>query len=586
MHDHLKNLPTRRQALVFFGKVKVLQTLRLFKDMGKGVKKYPPGESLSKAPVRGESSTPLWSEEHPAERELTAGKIQNLRVACRALNGVVVPAGEVFSFWKQTGRTSRRKGYVVGRELREGCLIPSLGGGLCQLSNGLYNAALKAGFKVVERHAHSQQVPGSLAAVGRDATVFWNYVDLRFSHSADFRIEASLSKNLLRVSLRSEEKRREITTEATPNDGAAVPIGNCYSCNVGGCFRNAPQGEDAFDPGRTAVMLDAYTPEFQTWMRGYLKADAEVHCPIDARRFRAPAYRWENVTATPFKYATLLALTRALRLRFLPGEGGALQRTLMGFDKKLAAYYARRIDYRATHLIVSQNLLPHLWELGAMGGRTYEVLANRYPLGEIQARLDRAHRRHSRSTTLNDFRVDEELCRAEQEALERAHRIHTPHHGVAAAMPGDVNILPWEMPPVEKRERQANRPLRIGFPASPLGKKGVYELTEALEGIRAEVLVFGKAEEGVTLPNSRAAALAELEQCDVVVLPAYVEHSPRPLLRALAAGVPVIATKACGLPAQDGLTLIDKPDATRLRQEILAVLKWPEDRDEEAGEKP
>ena len=67
----------------------------------------------------------------------------------------------------------------MGRELREGCLVPSIGGGLCQLSNALYDAALRAGLQVVERHRHTQVVPGSLAESDRDATVFWNYRDLR-----------------------------------------------------------------------------------------------------------------------------------------------------------------------------------------------------------------------------------------------------------------------------------------------------------------------------------------------------------------------------------------------------------------------
>ena len=92
----------------------------------------------------------------------------------------MVPAGETFSFWKQVGRATRRRGFVAGRELREGCLVANIGGGLCQLSNALYEAALAAGFEIVERHAHSRRVPGSRAALQRDATVFWNYVDLRF----------------------------------------------------------------------------------------------------------------------------------------------------------------------------------------------------------------------------------------------------------------------------------------------------------------------------------------------------------------------------------------------------------------------
>ncbi len=87
---------------------------------------------------------------------------------------------EVFSFWRHVGRPTRGRGFADGRELREGCIVPSVGGGFCQLSNALYAAALDAGCEIVERHAHSRRVPGSMAEAGRDATVFWNYVDLRF----------------------------------------------------------------------------------------------------------------------------------------------------------------------------------------------------------------------------------------------------------------------------------------------------------------------------------------------------------------------------------------------------------------------
>ncbi|MBK1830641.1 VanW family protein [Verrucomicrobiaceae bacterium R5-34] len=568
MHDRSNQLPTRRQALLFSAKVKLLQGRRMLMNLADGVSRHPRSDALSDAPVIASSSTPLWTEEHAAERDLTAGKVQNLRLACQALHGTVIPAGEVFSFWKQMRRTTRGKGYVVGRELREGCIIPNLGGGLCQLSNGLYNAALKAGCRIVERHAHSQVVAGSLAAVGRDATVFWNYVDLRFSYHAALRLEASLSKNHLHIRFLSEQSGDAIAPDSGSSPQPIEEVGNCFSCNVGGCFRNAPQDAIKQDLGRTAVLLDSYVPEFQQWLNTHLQADDRVLCPINARRYRAPAYRWKNPTATPFRYATALTLLRSLRLRFLPQNGGALQRTLMEFDQKLAANYARRIDFRVTHLIVSQNLLPHLWRLGVMGGRTFDVLATRYPLGEIQSRLNFAHTKHARSSTLNDFRVDASLCEIEQEALSHAQRIFTAHHGVADAMPGKVTRLPWVVPQVEVRSHTPHSPLMIGFPASPLGKKGVYELQEALQGMDVTVLVLGNADEGVDLPNSRQASLSEIMQCDLVVLPAHIEHSPRPLLRALAMGVPVIATKACGLPAQEGLTLLEEPDVTALRKLI------------------
>ena len=87
------------------------------------------------------------------------------RRAAASLDGILVPAGEVFSFWRQVGRTTRRRGYVTGRMLQQGCFVPSTGGGLCQISTALYEAALDSGCEIVERHAHSRIVPGAFFGV-------------------------------------------------------------------------------------------------------------------------------------------------------------------------------------------------------------------------------------------------------------------------------------------------------------------------------------------------------------------------------------------------------------------------------------
>jgi len=114
------------------------------------------------------------------------GKIQNLRAAVRRLNGVEVPAGALFSFWRQVGRATKRRGFVSGRMLQSGCVVPSIGGGLCQLSNAIYQLALEARCEIVERHAHSIRLDGMPI---HDATVAWNYIDLRFHPRTKIRME-------------------------------------------------------------------------------------------------------------------------------------------------------------------------------------------------------------------------------------------------------------------------------------------------------------------------------------------------------------------------------------------------------------
>lgn len=145
--------------------------------------------------------SPLYTASDPRERELELGKAQNLRVAARAIDGTVIEPGQIFSFWRAVGRPVRAKGYVIGRELRQGCMVPTIAGGICQITNALSRAAHRAGLEIVERHKHSAAVDGLVIDEATDATVFWNYKDLRFRATRRTRIAAHLTADTLIVRL-------------------------------------------------------------------------------------------------------------------------------------------------------------------------------------------------------------------------------------------------------------------------------------------------------------------------------------------------------------------------------------------------
>jgi vancomycin resistance protein YoaR len=84
-----------------------------------------------------------------------------------------------------------------------GCMIPSIGGGICQLTNALSRVAHQAGMEMVERHSHTAHPPGFFIDDTTDATVFWNYIDLRFRSRKRVRIGATLSETTLIVRLDS-----------------------------------------------------------------------------------------------------------------------------------------------------------------------------------------------------------------------------------------------------------------------------------------------------------------------------------------------------------------------------------------------
>jgi vancomycin resistance protein YoaR len=200
--------------------------------------------------VVGESRSKLWSDERPAEAGYQKGKIHNLRTAVQDLDCVLLLPGQVFSFWKQIGRATEERGYVVGRMLQQGCLIPAVGGGLCQLSNALYDAALQSGCEILERHAHSRIIAGSAAADGRDATVAWNYVDLRFRSRVPLLIRALVTRDELVVSFCAfpgtivpKETPARAAERAPSSGGMQVQemITTCATCAQTTCFRNETQ---------------------------------------------------------------------------------------------------------------------------------------------------------------------------------------------------------------------------------------------------------------------------------------------------------------------------------------------------------
>ncbi len=119
-NNETNKIHTRAQAEIFRGKVSLLQLKRGFENLlDKRVKQFPLANNLEEKPMIAESKTPLWTESEPQEQFLPAGKVHNLRLAVKKLNGLEIPADEIFSFWKYVGQANSLKGYVEGRELRE-----------------------------------------------------------------------------------------------------------------------------------------------------------------------------------------------------------------------------------------------------------------------------------------------------------------------------------------------------------------------------------------------------------------------------------------------------------------------------------
>jgi vancomycin resistance protein VanW len=115
-----------------------------------------------------------------ADPVLEQGKRVNLALAAPCFDGLVLAPGQPLSFWRALGRVTAARGFRHGMELRGGCIVPTLGGGLCALSNALFRMACELGWTILERHGHTRDAaPIQDDLWGLDATVFWPHVDLR-----------------------------------------------------------------------------------------------------------------------------------------------------------------------------------------------------------------------------------------------------------------------------------------------------------------------------------------------------------------------------------------------------------------------
>lgn len=527
--------------------------------------------------VLGECHTPLWSDGRPEEHAYQLGKVQNLRRAAAAIDGVLVPAGAVFSFWKQIGRASWRRGFVTGRMLQQGCLVPATGGGLCQLSNAIYEAALQAGCEIVERHAHSRRVAGSAAALGRDATVAWNYVDLRFRPRDPLRIEARLTRDDLVIRFRRQQGAASPPSGSGTEATAPQPIARtCASCGEVSCFRHEHHATHTVEAGRTAYLVDENWPEFQDYVAGVHHPEDVLGRPIDGARWRLPRYDWRVRGFARAGAAPIQSLRRMIEMRRAPAQGPARRFAELKGAERIAASLARLLTPGVTRVCVAQSLLPYLWRDGHLGGREVTVLMTRLPMSELHTRLGEAFAAHPDRPTLGDFRASAELVEAEAEALAYAAHIVTPHRDIARVFPDKAMILDWKLPASGRVERDA-KPRQIAFPGPTIARKGAYELREVARALGLEIVLLGSELEGpdfwrgltVEKPNSSSEWLADVA---AVVQPALIEERPRHLLAALATGVPVIATPACGLAAQKGMTLVPPNDPAALIAALNAML--------------
>lgn len=196
--------------------------------------------------------------------ERSPEQIHNIERAAHAIEGVRIRPGAIFSFNRVVGACSTDRGYVPAPAIIEGKLEESPGGGVCQVSSTLYNAALLAGLRIVERHPHSYPVRS--VPPGRDATIVWGGPDLRFKNTLrdPITIRARISGGRLLIQIMGKRSVRPTTRLSIETEDAIRPISACE--NSGAIrYRTATLWREEWRNGRVVgrelVSSDTYKSE-------------------------------------------------------------------------------------------------------------------------------------------------------------------------------------------------------------------------------------------------------------------------------------------------------------------------------------
>lgn len=117
-----------------------------------------------------------------------ANRSHNIALAAGALDEAFIEPGATLSYNETVGERTAEGGYKLAHVYIDGEIEDDIGGGICQVSSTLYNAALVAGLEIVSRRPH--MMPVAYLDTGRDATVDWGSgIDLVIKNNTPHRIQ-------------------------------------------------------------------------------------------------------------------------------------------------------------------------------------------------------------------------------------------------------------------------------------------------------------------------------------------------------------------------------------------------------------
>ncbi len=190
--------------------------------------------------VLGEYKTP-----HTADKD----RNENLRLACQAIDGLIILPGQTFSYNEALGERTEEKGYKPAASYVNGLTVDTVGGGICQVSSTLYYVCLLSDMEIVVRSPHGYV--SSYIPKGMDAAVSWKYQDFKFKNplSTPIRIEAWVDGGYVFVRIHGKETR-DYYVEMVYKELSSEPYDTVYK-------EYAPDNAEGYTNGQ--IIITPYT---------------------------------------------------------------------------------------------------------------------------------------------------------------------------------------------------------------------------------------------------------------------------------------------------------------------------------------
>jgi vancomycin resistance protein YoaR len=150
-------------------------------------------------------------------------RIHNVQLVAHLIDGKLIAPGTTFSFNGATGERTAAKGFLQAPVIINGELQTGLGGGICQVSTTVFNAAYEAGLPITARTNHALYI--SHYPLGRDATVNYPDIDLKFVNDTGhwLLLRTFVGSYSLTVTLYGTPQNRRVESVTTPLQVVAPP---------------------------------------------------------------------------------------------------------------------------------------------------------------------------------------------------------------------------------------------------------------------------------------------------------------------------------------------------------------------------